>query len=105
MHAMIRNNCSNLRADLFINHLRHNPVYHCSHGNEDASHLFFEWDIYTNQRVILFRSTRLVHPLSTNEPLVLICLVIQTFQLKSTSHCLKQYISTLKILVDFQLTK
>ena len=69
-HARIRNNCSNLNHDLFINHLRPDSLCHCSNGDEGASHFFFECTSYTNQRIILFRSTRSVHPLSIDKVLL-----------------------------------
>ena len=41
IHARIRNNCSNLNNDLFLNHLKSDPICACGTGAEDAEHFFF----------------------------------------------------------------
>ena len=41
LHARIRNSCSNLLSDLYINHLSPSPTYSCSEEVEDADHYFF----------------------------------------------------------------
>ena len=67
MHARIRNKCSNLPYDLFINHLSQNPLCSCNRENENAEHFFFRCPKYLNERVILFRETRIHHPLNINK--------------------------------------
>ena len=66
-HARIRNNCSNLNADLFTNHLRESPECACGYANEDAEHYFFRCSNFTNQRHQLFVMTRGFHPLSPHK--------------------------------------
>ena len=67
MHARIRNNCSNLSRDLFINHLTQNPFYSCNLEIENAEHFFFHCPKYVNERTILFRETHVFHPLNLNK--------------------------------------
>ena len=38
LHARLRNNCSNLNNDLYVNHLRADPLCNCLNENEDANH-------------------------------------------------------------------
>ena len=67
-HARIRNQCSNLNADLFRNHLR--PSAPCEYGEdyEDAEHyFFFKCKRFVLQRRELFFNTRIYHPLSANK--------------------------------------
>ena len=66
LHARIRNNCSNLNGDLFINHLRPDSKCVCGHTNENAEHYFFECVQYNNARYNLFNETRSAHPLNLN---------------------------------------
>ena len=42
LHCRIRNNCSNLNSDLFLNHLRTNAVYEWDSEIEDSEHYFFK---------------------------------------------------------------
>lgn len=65
-HARIRNNCSNLNNDLYRNHLRVDPSCQCGDVCENAEHFFFKCSLYHEQRVTLFRTTQLFHPLNTN---------------------------------------
>ncbi len=37
-HARIRNHCSNLNADLYLNHLRDSPTCQCGYRSENAEH-------------------------------------------------------------------
>ena len=67
IHARIRNNCSNLNNDLFLNHLKSDPICPCGTGAEDAEHFFFKCNRNTDKRTILFRSTIAFHPLNTNK--------------------------------------
>ena len=67
MHARIRNNCSNLSHDLFINHLTQNPLCSCNLEIENAEHFFFRCPKYVNERTLLFRETHVFHPLNLNK--------------------------------------
>ena len=65
MHARLRNGCSNLNNDLFLNKLRPNATCDkCGHEREDAEHYFMQCPSFTNERLRLFRATRNLHPLS-----------------------------------------
>ena len=65
IHARIRNNCSDLKRDLFQNHLTDDT--RCSCGlDENALHFFFECENYNDMRLIMFHKTRKYHPLSLN---------------------------------------
>ena len=66
MHARIRNNCSNLSHDLFINHLSQNSLCSCNLEIENAEHFFFRCPKYVNERTLLFRETHILHPLNLN---------------------------------------
>ena len=66
LHARIRNNCSNLLSDLYINHLSPSPTCSCSEEVEDAEYYFLRCSNFRNERVTLFRSTRDFHPLNIN---------------------------------------
>ena len=57
LNARIRNNCIDLNNDLYVNHLRADPLRNCLNENEDANHYFFKCVNYINQRVILFQTT------------------------------------------------
>lgn len=70
LHARIRNNCSNLKYDLYQNFLEPNPVCECGSEAEDARHYFFVCQFYRDARQELFRSTRAYHPLSLNKLLL-----------------------------------
>ena len=64
IHSRLRNNCSNLNRDLFINHLRDDDLCECGQGKEDAEHFFFKCNVYNVARLKLFLDTRQFHPLS-----------------------------------------
>ena len=66
LHARLRNNCSDLKSDLFQNHLTDSLSCSCGNVNENAIHYFFECENYSNPRLVMFRSTRKFHPLSLN---------------------------------------
>lgn len=66
MHSRIRNNCSNLSNDLYINHLTMNPLCTCNQEIENAEHYFLRCSKYVNERLRLFHETREYHPLSIN---------------------------------------
>ena len=58
LHAILRNNCSNLNNDLFINHFRERPF--CSGYNviEDAKYYCFTCNQYRNERLTFFEAVR-----------------------------------------------
>lgn len=64
LHARIRNNCSNLLSDLYLNHLAPNPMCTCSEEIENADHYFFRCPKFTNERLTLFQTTRNFHPIN-----------------------------------------
>ena len=65
IHTRFRNNCSNLNADLFNNHISlTDKCEHCQ-ISENAEHYFFSCKKYSEQRIQLFNATRNLHPLST----------------------------------------
>ena len=66
LHTGLRNNCSDLKSDLFQNHLTDSLSCSCGKINENAIHYFFECENYSNSRLVMFRSTRKFHPLSLN---------------------------------------
>ena len=55
LHARIRNNCSNLLSDLYINHLSPSFTCSCSEEVEDADHYFFNCPNYNNESDALLR--------------------------------------------------
>ncbi len=63
-HTRIRNQCSNLNADLFRNHISDTSQCDCGHNVEDAEHFFFQCNRFENQRLQLFTNTRQFHPIS-----------------------------------------
>ena len=66
MHARIRNKCSNLNNDLYLNHLRIKPLCSCHMEIENAEHYFFRCPIFGNERITLFHETHNFHPLNLN---------------------------------------
>ena len=66
IHARLRNNCSDLKRDLCLNHLSDHDI--CLHCNipETSDHSFFHCPIYSNERLQLFRDTRRLHPFNCN---------------------------------------
>ena len=66
IHARIRNNCSDLKCDLFQNHLTDDTRCACGNTEENALHFFLECENYANSRIVMFRQTRKYHPLSLN---------------------------------------
>ena len=65
MHAQLRNNCSNLNNDLFINHLGENPICNWCNEIEDSEHYFFHCNNYRNERYLFFEAARDFQPLTT----------------------------------------
>ena len=67
LHARLRNKCSNLNHDLFLNHLRLDSKCDlCGHEREDVEHYFMQCPYYRNERILLFRASRMVHPLGVH---------------------------------------
>ena len=48
LHERLRNNCSDLNEDLYINHLRLDPMCDCNTRVENAEHYFFKCHRYSN---------------------------------------------------------
>ena len=67
LHARLRNRCSNLNHDLFLNHLRlDSKCDSCGHEKEDVEHYFMQCPFFRNERILLFRASRLFHPISVD---------------------------------------
>ena len=66
LYARIRNSCSDLKFDLFQNHLTDDKKCTCGHDNENALHYFFGCNNCTHQRIIMFHQTKNLHPFSLN---------------------------------------
>ena len=64
IHARLRNNCSNLKHDLYTIFVEPDFSCRCGYSCEDANHYFFICSLYLNERVELFHSTVSYHPLS-----------------------------------------
>ena len=65
LNTRIRNNFSNLNTDLFINHLRDNPLFNWCNKIEDSEHYFFYCNNYRNERHLFFEAARDFRPLTT----------------------------------------
>ena len=80
IHARIRNNCSNLNKDLFLNHLKSDSICDCRNDVKNADHSFFKcrrYSVfkcrrYSDIRITLFQSTRTLHPLNTKKSCYLV---------------------------------
>ena len=70
MHARMRNKCSNLKHDLYSNHLVQSPFCNCADVSEDAEHFCFKCTNFTRERIALFHATRNLHPLNLNKVLL-----------------------------------
>ena len=64
LHARIRNNCSNLLSDLYVNRLSRSLTCCCSEDVEDAEQYFFRCLNFRNKRDTLFGATGDFHPLN-----------------------------------------
>jgi len=94
IHARLRNDCSDLKRDLFLNHL--SDHYICSHCIFLRLQTIFHCTMYSNERLQLFRDTRRLHPSNCNillfgnstltysENINIINAVLQELE---TSHC------------------
>ena len=67
LQTRIRNKCSDLRSDLFTNHLAQDTLCLCGHLLEDAEHYFFQCEQFSAQRLKLFSELRMYHPLNTSK--------------------------------------
>ncbi len=56
IHTRLRNNVSDLNADLYKHKLAESPLCQCGHGEESAGHYFFDCILYTAQRAILINN-------------------------------------------------
>lgn len=66
LHCRLRNNCSDLHYDLYLNHLRDNSLCECLEDIEDAEHFIFKCPRYYHSRIAFFNRTRVLHPLSVH---------------------------------------
>ena len=66
-HARLRNKCSDLNNDLYVNHIKEVPTCECGVDVENAEHYFFKCVRFAEQRLALYRATRQFHPLNTNK--------------------------------------
>ena len=64
LHARMRNNCSNLKCELFVNHLSETNLCEYCNVPENAYHYFSHCTRFTNERLQKFHSTRNLHPLN-----------------------------------------
>ena len=64
LHARIRNNCSYLKNDLYINYLSPSPNCGCANVREDAEHFFFRCPYFEDKRIAVFHSINIFHPLN-----------------------------------------
>ena len=66
LHARLRNRCSNLNNDLYINHIRDNPLCDLCGVVEDAIHYFFHCRRYTIERQVFNDTVVMLQPQSIN---------------------------------------
>ena len=66
LHARLRNRCSNLNNDLYINHIHDNLLCDLCDVVEDAIHYFFHCRRYTIERQVFNDTVRILQPLSIN---------------------------------------
>ena len=65
MHAIIRNQCSNLNGDLFKNYFSNSKACSCGYKIEAMLTIFFfNCNKYIDKRIIMFRKTPAFHPRS-----------------------------------------
>ena len=57
---------SDLNEDRYFNNLRSDGVCACGNNNEFPLRFFLECERFNDQRILMFRETRLFHPLSVN---------------------------------------
>ena len=66
LHARLRNSCSNLNNDLYLNHIRDNPLCDLCGVVEDTIYYFFHCRRYTTERQVFNDTVSIVQPLSIN---------------------------------------
>ena len=66
IHARLRNNCSSLNNDFFRNHVRDNPLCEWCCVIEDATHFFFQYIKYTDERQVFNDTVTDFQPLTIN---------------------------------------
>ena len=66
-HARICYKCSNLKSDLYDNHLCPSPMCSCNTAVEDAAHYFFHCPSFAECRTVLFQATHAFHPLNMDK--------------------------------------
>ena len=65
LHARLRNCCSDLSFDKFLNKLAVDAkCLRCGNDKEDAEHFFMQCPLFAHERIQLFRATRVFHPLN-----------------------------------------
>ena len=64
LYARIRNNCSYLKNDLYINHLSPSPNCGCANVRDDAEHFFFRCPYFEVKRMAMFHSINTFHLLN-----------------------------------------
>ena len=69
MHPRLRNNYSNLRHDLYLNHLVQSPFCNCAEVREDTEHFFFKCTNFIREHIALFHATSNFHPLNLRKVL------------------------------------
>ena len=63
IHARLRNDCSDLKRDLFNHYVSTLDKCQICNEMENAEHFFFKCRIYHNHRVYEFTTTRILHPI------------------------------------------
>ena len=61
----MRNNCSDLESDIYLNHVSETDKCELCNETEDVEHYIFKCLKYNVQRVKLSRSTNSMHPLNS----------------------------------------
>ena len=62
----MRNNCSDLKFDLFSSHIAPDTICCCRHRVENAEHYLVQCPLYIAARIALFHQLRRFHPLNEN---------------------------------------
>ena len=65
IHARLRNNCSDLKIDLFLNHISCDNSCDFCNQCEDAEHYLFKYSRYRLELLHLFNTLRDFHPLKS----------------------------------------
>ena len=67
LHAMLRNKCSNLNNDLFINHIHDSSLCDLCGVVEDVIYCFFHCRRFTIERQVFNDTVRVIQPRSINQ--------------------------------------